>query len=81
MLHVEGLRKRFDNRAVVDGLSFSVREGEIFGLLVWEIAGTLLGLSLGAYALRRLAGKIFRVGMLRYGQQVSLKDLRRWLRA
>jgi ABC-2 type transport system permease protein len=47
----------------------------------WEIAGTLLALVLGVYALRRLAGKIFRVGMLSYGQQASLKDIGRWLRA
>jgi len=48
---------------------------------LWEIAGTLLALAAGIYALRWLAGKIFRVGMLSYGQQASLRDLGRWLRA
>jgi ABC-2 type transport system permease protein len=50
-------------------------------LPLWEILGTLFGLAVGVSGLRRLAGKIFRVGMLRYGQQASLKDLVRWLRA
>ncbi len=33
MVEVEDLRKVYDGRAVVDGVSFSVAEGEIFGIL------------------------------------------------
>ena len=33
IVEVEGLRKVYDGRAAVDGVSFSVAEGEIFGIL------------------------------------------------
>ncbi|MBO1336428.1 ABC transporter ATP-binding protein [Streptomyces sp. VRA16 Mangrove soil] len=33
LIEVSGLRKTYDGRAVVDGVSFSVAEGEIFGIL------------------------------------------------
>ncbi len=33
ILIVEGVRKVYDNRAVVDGISFEVKRGEIFGIL------------------------------------------------
>ncbi|TDC13024.1 ABC transporter ATP-binding protein, partial [Kribbella albertanoniae] len=33
VVEVSGLRKLYGGRAVVDGVSFSVGEGEIFGIL------------------------------------------------
>jgi ABC-2 type transport system ATP-binding protein len=33
VLHVEGLRKRYDDIVAVDGISFDVQRGEIFGIL------------------------------------------------
>jgi len=33
IIDVEGLIKRFGDLAAVDGVSFSIAEGEIFGLL------------------------------------------------
>ena len=33
IVKVEGLTKKYDNKAVVDNLSFEIKEGEIFGLL------------------------------------------------
>ncbi|MEU8916467.1 LuxR C-terminal-related transcriptional regulator [Streptomyces nigrescens] len=33
IIEVSGLRKAYEGRAVVDGVSFSVQEGEIFGVL------------------------------------------------
>ncbi|GAB3835860.1 ABC transporter ATP-binding protein [Kribbella italica] len=33
MVEVQDLRKSYDDRAVVDGVSFAVQEGEIFGIL------------------------------------------------
>lgn len=33
VVEVDGLRKVYDGRAVVDGVSFTVQEGEIFGIL------------------------------------------------
>lgn len=52
MLRVEGLRKRFNGRSVVDGLSFEIRPGEIFGLLGPNGAGktTTLRMILHVFA-------------------------------
>lgn len=33
IVHVKGLTKRYDKKVVVDGVSFSVKKGEIFGIL------------------------------------------------
>ena len=33
ILEVRDLVKRYDNKAVVDGISFDVKKGEIFGIL------------------------------------------------
>lgn len=33
IIRVKGLTKRYDDRAVVDGISFEVKKGEIFGIL------------------------------------------------
>ncbi|WP_083259933.1 ATP-binding cassette domain-containing protein [Cellulosimicrobium cellulans] len=33
LIQIEGLRKEYAGRAVVDGVSFAVEEGEIFGIL------------------------------------------------
>ena len=32
IVKVEGLTKKYDTKAVVDNLSFEIKEGEIFGL-------------------------------------------------
>ena len=49
MLEVRGLCKRFGGKPALKDLSFSVREGEIFGLLGHNGAGksTALGIILG----------------------------------
>lgn len=46
MIEIEGLVKRYGQRAAVDGVSFSVREGEIFGLLGPNGAGKTTTLSI-----------------------------------
>lgn len=48
---------------------------------IWEIALTTAILALTAFFFIRLASKIFRVGMLMYGKDMSLKEIIKWSRA
>jgi ABC-2 type transport system permease protein len=46
-----------------------------------EIAATLVVLAASAYVAMRVAGRVFRVGVLLYGKPPSLRELWRWVRA
>jgi ABC-2 type transport system permease protein len=46
----------------------------------WEVLLSLIVLALGAYGTMRLAGKIFRTGILMYGKSPTLRELWRWVR-
>ncbi|MGM0437342.1 MAG: ABC transporter permease [Bacillota bacterium] len=48
---------------------------------IWEIALTTGILALSAFFFIRLASKIFRVGMLMYGKDMSLKEIIKWSKA
>ncbi|HKL74965.1 MAG TPA: ABC transporter permease [Halanaerobiales bacterium] len=48
---------------------------------IWEIALTTTILALSAFFFIRLASKIFRVGMLMYGKDMSLKEIIKWSKA
>ncbi|MBN1129011.1 MAG: ATP-binding cassette domain-containing protein [Chitinispirillaceae bacterium] len=54
---VEQLTKRFDDLIAVDHLSFSIKEGEVFGLLGPNGAGKTTAISMLATMLRPDAGK------------------------
>jgi ABC-2 type transport system ATP-binding protein len=58
MLSVHGLRKSFDARVAVEGLSFSISSGEIYGLLGPNGAGKTTSILMIAGILRRDAGKV-----------------------
>jgi ABC-2 type transport system permease protein len=45
---------------------------------VAEILGSVLLLLGGIWAMRRLAGRIFEVGMLMYGKEAALREVMRW---
>ncbi len=46
----------------------------------WEVALSLILLTGAIGVVRRLAGKVFRRGMLMYGKEPSWTKVRRWLR-
>ncbi len=47
----------------------------------WEISLSLLLLAVSTWGMLRLAGKIFRIGILIYGKSASLRELWRWARS
>jgi ABC-2 type transport system ATP-binding protein len=58
MLRVRGLRKRFGARSAVDGVSFEIAPGEIYGLLGPNGAGKTTIISLVSGILPRDAGEV-----------------------
>lgn len=46
----------------------------------WEVLLSLIVLALGTYGTMRLAGKIFRTGILMYGKSPTLRELWRWVK-
>lgn len=58
VVKLDGLIMKYDNRAVVDGLSLEIREGEIFGLLGPNGAGKSTTMNMICSLLKPTAGKI-----------------------
>jgi ABC-2 type transport system ATP-binding protein len=58
-IKVEGLTKKFDALTAVDDISFTVKQGEIFGLLGPNGAGKTTTLSMLVTLLRPTSGKAF----------------------
>ena len=48
---------------------------------IWELALTTAILAITAFLFIKLASKIFRVGMLMYGKDMTLKEIFKWSRA
>jgi ABC-2 type transport system permease protein len=46
----------------------------------WEVALAIVLLTGAVWILRRLAGKVFHLGMLMYGKEPSWGEVRRWMR-
>jgi ABC-2 type transport system ATP-binding protein len=58
ILSVRGLRKSFGSRAAVDGVSFAIASGEVYGLLGPNGAGKTTSISMIAGILARDSGEI-----------------------
>jgi ABC-2 type transport system ATP-binding protein len=58
MIRVEGLRKKYGELAAVDGVTFEVREGEIYGLLGPNGAGKTTTLSMVAGLMQPDEGRV-----------------------
>ena len=59
VLQVKDLRKEFGDLTAVDGISFEIREGEIFGFLGPNGAGKTTSISMICGLLKPTAGEIF----------------------
>ena len=51
-----------------------------FGVPMWQIGLALLLLILSTLAMIYIAGKIYRVGILTYGNKASLKEIWKWIK-
>ncbi len=69
ILRVEGLSRRFGDRTALDGLSFSVRAGEVFGLLGPNGAGKSTAFQILACTLRADSGRLYF-----HGRELSVED-------
>ena len=58
VVKLDGLIKKYDNKAVVDGLSLEIKEGEIFGLLGPNGAGKSTTMNMICSLLKPTAGDI-----------------------
>ncbi len=63
VLKLDGLIKKYDNKAVVDGLSLTINKGEIFGLLGPNGAGKSTTMNMICSLLKPTAGDISVFGM------------------
>ena len=58
VVKLDGLIKKYDSRAVVDGLSLEIKEGEIFGLLGPNGAGKSTTMNMICSLLKPTAGEV-----------------------
>ncbi len=56
------------------------RVSSVPGPPAWQIPASLLLLAVSTYLALRLAARVFRVGILMYGQPPRLKEIWRWMR-
>ena len=68
MIRLEGLTRRFNGRTAVDGLTFGVKEGEIFGLLGPNGAGKTTTVRMLCCLIRPSEGRAF-VGGYEVGRE------------
>ncbi len=72
VLEVEGLRKEFGGKAVVEGLSFKVQPGEILGLLGVNGAGKTTAMNMVLGLIEPTAGRIRAFGMPMPKERVAI---------
>ena len=76
VIEVENLVKRYDDVAVVDGVSFTVERGEIFGILGPNGAGKTTTVESIAGLRRPDSGRISVLGLDPQNDALELKDSR-----
>lgn len=75
VLSIEGLTKKFDNKAVVDHISLDIKKGEVFGLLGPNGAGKSTTMNMICSLLKSTAGtiKIFGSDIKKSNKQIKSK--------
>jgi len=71
VLRVEGLTKAYGRKRALDGISFSVGEGEIFGFLGPNGAGKTTTIRIVTGLIRATAGTVFLFGVERRGAALA----------
>ena len=74
-LSVEGLRKKYKELIAVDGVSFSVYKGEVFGLLGPNGAGKTTTIKMLCGLLKADSGKIYFNGISMSSGYKSINNL------
>ncbi len=74
IIEVEGLTKRYGRLTAVDGVSFSVRAGEIFGLIGPNGAGKTTSMECVEGIRKPDGGRVRVLGMDPYAQSATLRD-------
>ena len=82
-LELRDLHKRYGETTALDGVSFAVGRGEMFGFAGptgrarrprWELAVSLALMVVAIYLVVRLAGRIYERSVLRFGTPVKLRE-------
>lgn len=75
IVKVEGLTKKYDNKAVVDGLSLEIKKGEVFGLLGPNGAGKSTTMNMICSLLKPTSGsiEIFQEDTRRAGKKIKAR--------
>ncbi|MBQ4494687.1 MAG: ABC transporter ATP-binding protein [Selenomonadaceae bacterium] len=75
MIELRGVEKVFGSVRAVDGISFDIKRGEVFGLLGKNGAGKTTTIKMLTLQLKPTAGEIFFEGRTIQGNEIFIKSL------
>lgn len=75
MIELRGVKKFFGQTRAVDGVSFAIERGEVFGLLGKNGAGKTTTIKMLTLQLKPTAGEIFFEGRPTHGNEIFIKHL------
>ena len=75
MITVENLRKRYDGNTILDGLSFTVKDGEIYGLLGPNGSGKSTTMKILSGILKPDEGNVIIEGVNASENQLKVKEI------
>lgn len=75
MIELRGVKKYFGEVRAVDGINFTIKRGEVFGLLGKNGAGKTTTIKMLTLQLKPTAGEIFFEGRTIHGNEILIKSL------